>query len=66
MLNIIRPLSVGTNGLVEALCVTTKTKERRRGRRGERSCEQFRFGSQGSQAHILGKERKGSLKGLGS
>ena len=29
VLNIIRPLSLGTEGLVEALGVTTKTKERR-------------------------------------
>lgn len=67
MLNIIRPLSLGTEGRAEALCGTTKTKERRRAgeTEGKRSSEQFLFGSPGSKAHLRVKERKGSLIGTG-
>lgn len=61
MLNIIRPLSLGTEGLAGALCATTKTKERRRAGEGEgeRSPEQVGFGSRGSKADPLRKARRG-------
>lgn len=44
MLNIIRPLCLGTQRLAEALCIATKTKARRRKGEGERSSEQFPLG----------------------
>lgn len=68
MLNIIRPLSLGTEGLAEALCVTTKTKERRRAGatgRKRRSSEQFRFGSVGKQSSSLSRKEREASKGLG-
>lgn len=61
MLNSIRPLSLGTEGLAEALPVAAKTKERRRAGAGEGGAEQFGSASPGSQAHLLGEGRNGSL-----